>query len=378
MRNVQMDIVTINSTKVDNETFDERLEEKMDLTKFRVFVDNFRSLEEASNRTADAIQVRLSGIEDDLSSLNLTKVDRDIVNHQLQELEKKKVDQQEFEMLATNLSSLEETSSRTSAEIRVQLDTLQQHTQSNISSLNDTKANKDAVNHLFNQLNASKVTTTEFEELSDNFTLLEEESVREDKALRQELTQLAQTSHHNYTVLHEELDLKATQTALEHLSNTTVRTTTFNMAIHTVETTIIHLQQNATLNLTNINFTIQQISQTLSTKATKQQVDEIDGKVTTLETSMVDTSTYNRLATRVQDLERNKASSEALERLSKNVDKFKRETATKTSLNRLGDSVEGNKERIRDLEDGGPGLSGSRILVIGCITLILTVNFKLY
>ena len=256
--------------------------------------------------------------------------------------------------------------------------------ESDIDSLNDTKASKDTVNDKLGILDS------EFEMLMANLSSLAEASSRMDQDIVQELNELADSSLNgtHYHELHQAIASKASQTDLEALASSTVRTQTFLQRVESIQNSILQLQWNITLNFTHFEGRIQTLNAALSTKADQHDVTALSNRVTTLEGSTVDKGTFQELRDSVEDINERKADKTDLNLLQGRVNSLKRNTATTSELRSLDDKLSGhsstsdgvhnrlsssigsnsysisdNTGRITTLESSTPGLTPSQLLI---------------
>ena len=201
------------------------------------------------------------------------------------------------------------------------------------------------------RLDRDKVDRVEFEVLSANLTSLAEASSNEDDAIRQELSELADSSLNqtHYDTLHQTIqqldsskasqtDLVALATEVEVLSNSTVRTTTFHQQVESIESTTSQLQYNINqlrLNITSIDGRVRQITVTLATKADQASLNGLTDTVESLQTSKVDTQTFQGLEGTVHRLETSKADESDLSSLRGTVNSLRGTAAKESDLNDL-------------------------------------------
>ena len=236
---------------------------------------------------------------------------------------------------------------------------------SDIESLNATKASWQALEDSTARLYRDKVDRGEFEVLSANLTSLAEASSNEDDVIRQELSELADSSLNqtHYDTLHQTIqqldsskasqtDLEALATEVEVLSNSTVRTTTFHQQVESIESTTLQLQYS----ITSIDGRVRQINVTLATKANQVSLDR-------LQTSKVDTQTFQKLEGTVRNLNSSKANESDLSSL-------------RITVKSLRDTAGSNTGRIEQLESSSSGLTASWVTVsmsVILVTLSLTI-----
>jgi DNA repair exonuclease SbcCD ATPase subunit len=264
--------------------------------------------------------------------------------------------------------------------------------ESDIDSLNDTKASKDTVNDKLGILDS------EFEMLMANLSSLAEASSRMDQDIVQELNELADSALNetHYHELHQAIASKASQTDLEALASSTVRTQTFLQRVESIQNSILQLQWNITLNFTHFDGRIQTLNAALSTKADQQDVATLSNRVTTLEGSTVDKNTFQVLRDSVEDINERKADKTDLNLLQGRVNSLERNTATKSELRSLDDklsghsstsdgvhnrlsssigsnsySISGNTGRITQLESSTSGLTPSQVVIAVSLSLTL-------
>ena len=264
--------------------------------------------------------------------------------------------------------------------------------ESDIDSLNDTKASKDTVNDKLGILDS------EFEVLAANLSSLAEASSRMDQDIVQELNELADSSLNetHFHELHQAIASKASQTDLDALASSTVRTQTFLDRVESIQNSILQLQWNITLNFTRFDGRIQTLNAALSTKADKQDVTVLSNRVTTLEGSTVDKGTFQELRDTVEDIDERKAGKADLNPLRGRVYSLERNTATKSELNNLENkisdhsstsdgvhnrlsssigsnsySISDNTGRITTLESSTSGLTPSLVVIALAVSLTL-------
>ena len=379
--------------------------DKVDRGEFEVLSANLTSLAEASSNEDDVIRQELSELAD--SSLNQTHYDT--LHQTIQQLDSSKASQTDLEALATEVSVLSNSTVRTTTfhqqveniesttlqlqyninqlrlnitsidgrvrQINVTLATkaeLLDSVRSDIESLNATKASWQALEDSTARLYRDKVDRGEFEVLSANLTSLAEASSNEDDVIRQELSELADSSLNqtHYDTLHQTIqqldsskasqtDLEALATEVEVLSNSTVRTTTFHQQVESIESTTLQLQYNINqlrLNITSIDGRVRQITVTLATKANQVSLDR-------LQTSKVDTQTFQKLEGTVRNLNSSKANESDLSSL-------------RITVKSLRDTAGSNTGRIEQLESSSSGLTASWVTVsmsVILVTLSLTI-----
>jgi chromosome segregation ATPase len=264
--------------------------------------------------------------------------------------------------------------------------------ESDIDSLNDTKASKDTVNDKLGILDS------EFEVLTANLSSLAEASSRMDQDIVQELDELADSSLNetHYHELHQAIASKASQTDLEALASSTVRTQTFLQRVESIQNSILQLQWNITLNFTHFEGRIQTLNAALSTKADKHDVTVLSNSVATLEGSTVDKGTFQELRDTVEDIDERKADKADLNPLQGRVNSLERNTATKSELRSLDDKLSGristsdgvhnrlssdirsnsysisdNTGKITTLESSTSGLTPSQLVIALTVSLTL-------
>jgi DNA repair exonuclease SbcCD ATPase subunit len=271
--------------------------------------------------------------------------------------------------------------------------------ESDIDSLNDTKASKDTVNDKLGILDS------EFEVLTANLSSLAEASSRMDQDIVQELDELADSSLNetHYHELHQAIASKASQTDLEALASSTVRTQTFLQRVESIQNSILQLQWNITLNFTHFEGRIQTLNAALSTKADQQDVTTLSNRVATLEGSTVDKGTFQELRDTVEDIDERKADKADLNPLQGRVNSLERNTATKSELRSLNDKLSGhtstsdgvhnrlsssitsnsgsissNTDRITELESSSSGMTASSQLVIAVSVSLTLIHWASY
>ncbi|CAI7994275.1 hypothetical protein GBAR_LOCUS1419 [Geodia barretti] len=264
--------------------------------------------------------------------------------------------------------------------------------ESDIDSLNDTKASKDTVNDKLGILDS------EFEVLAANLSSLAEASSRMDQDIVQELNELADSSLNetHFHELHQAIASKASQTDLDALASSTVRTQTFLQRVESIQNSILQLQWNITLNFTHFDGRIQTLNAALSTKADKQDVTVLSNRVTTLEGLTVDKGTFQELRDTVEDIDERKAGKADLNPLQGRVYSLERNTATNSELNNLENklsdhsstsdgvhnrlsssigsnsySISDNTGRITTLESSTSGLTPSLVVIALAVSLTL-------
>ena len=250
--------------------------------------------------------------------------------------------------------------------------------ESDIDSLNDTKASKDTVNDKLGILDS------EFEVLTANLSSLAEASSRMDQDIGQELNELADSSLNetHFHELHQAIASKASQTDLDALASSTVRTQTFLQRVESIQNSILQLQWNITLNFTRFDGRIQTLNAALSTKADKQYVTVLSNRVTTLEGSTVGKGTFQELRDTVEDIDERKAEKADLNLLQGRVYSLERNTATKSELRSLDDKLSGHSStsdgvhdrlssRITTLESSTSGLTPSLVVIALAVSLTL-------
>ena len=403
---VRSDIDSLNATKASWQALEDstaRLDrDKVGRAEFEVLSANLTSLAEASSNEDDVIRQELSELAD--SSLNQTHYDT--LHQTIQQLDSSKASQTDLEALATEVSVLSNSTVRTTTfhqqveniesttlqlqysinqlrlnvtsidgrvrQINVTLATkaeLLDSVRSDIESLNATKASWQALEDSTARLDRDKVGRAEFEVLSANLTSLAEASSNEDDVIRQELSELADSSLNqtHYDTLHQtiqQLDSsKASQTDLEALATEvsvlSVRTTTFHQQVESIESTTLQLQYSINqlrLNITSIDGRVRQINVTLATKANQVSLDR-------LQTSKVDTQTFQKLEGTVRNLNSSKANESDLSSL-------------RITVNSLRDTAGSNTDRIEQLESSSSGLTASWVTVsmsVILVTLSLTI-----
>ena len=282
--------------------------------------------------------------------------------------------------------------------------------ESDIKTLNATKANRESTDDKLAELNRMKADRTE---VAVNLTLLREASSREDEDILQELRVLADNTlnHSHYAQLQQawlHLNLsKASQADFENLSSEfevlTNYTDTLHHSIGTVENTTLLLQQSIhelELNFTSLNGTVHRISATLTTKANQQALVTLSERVDSIDSSKVSTETFTELQSTVQGIQDSKAEQHDLDQLEGRVIMLEYNRATKTQLNSIEsdlehhtsssdgvhtrlqssirtntDNIDSNSDRITELENASPRLTGSWMTTIACVTLILVTLF---
>ena len=357
------------------------------------------ALETEHNRTIDRLLALEASYQEVATSLSLTRDELNITRVILQGRA------QDIENTLTN------TTARTAA-IERELERME----SDIETLNATKASREAVDERLAELNMVKADRSEVAVLSDNLTALEEASSREDEDIWQELRALADNTlnHSHYDHLQQALQhlqsSKASQIDFENLSsevevlaNNTVRTDTFLSSIGTVENTTLLLQQSIhelELNFTSLNGTVHQISATLTTKADTQDLVTLSERVDSIDSSKVSTETFTELVSTVEGIQDSKAEQHDLDRVEDRVIMLEHNRATKTQLNSIEgdlerhtsssdgvhtrlqssirtntDNIDSNSDRITELENASPRLTGSWMTTIACVSVILVTVF---
>ena len=260
--------------------------------------------------------------------------------------------------------------------------------ESNIDFLNITKANAERVNSQVEKLERDKVDRSEFEVLSANLSLLAEASSTAHEEIQQELNELADSALNetHYHELHEAIASKASQTDLEALAISTVRTEIFLQRVESIQNTILQLQWNITFNLSHLEGRIDTLNSALSTKADQQdvstlstRVQEVRSSVEDIEGNKADKSELNRLQTKVRYLEGHVAIRSDLSHLeqklsdhSSNSDGVHSWLSSSITSNR--DSISDNADKISELESSSSGqtLSQSAFIAVSVsVTLIL-------
>ena len=271
--------------------------------------------------------------------------------------------------------------------------------------LNTTKASTETVNGQIGLLDRDKVDRSEFEVLSTNLSFLAETSSTAHEEIRQELNELADSALNetHYHELHQAIASKASQTDLEALASSTVRTQTFLQRVESIQNSILQLQRNITLNFTHFDGRIQTLNAALSTKADQLDVATLSNRVTTLEGSTVDKGTFQELRDSVEDIDERKADKADLNLLQGRVYSLERNTATKSELRSLDDKLSGhsstsnrvhdrlsssvtsnsysisdNTGRITTLESSTSGLTPSSQLVIAVSLSLTLVHWASY
>ena len=300
------------------------------------------ALETEQNRTIDRLLALEASYQEVATSLSLTRDELNITRVVLQGRA------QDIENTLTN------TTARTAA-IEGELERME----SDIETLNATKASREAVDERLAELNMVKADRSEVAVLSDNLTVLEEASSREDEDIWQELRVLADNTlnHSHYDHLQQALQhlqsSKASQIDFENLSsevevlaNNTVRTDTFLSSIDTVENTTLELQQNIhelELNITSLNGTVHQISATLINNLTALEVassrsdEDILQELRVLADNTLNYTHYDHLQQALQHLQSSKASQIEFENLSFEVEVLANNTVrSDTFLSSIG------------------------------------------
>ena len=432
---LDIDIATINTTKATREDVDEltdRVEqldtEKADRTELQVVSANLTSLAEALNSTQD----RVSELERELTGVReeLHETDEKLDNTTAKTVELEYT----LNSIMNRTTSLETSHQELSADLRLTADELRNTTsalkdttenleerlrntttrtglvemrvhglESAVASLNVTKASKESVNVHVTQLDREKVDRTEFEVLSANLSLLAEASSTAQEEIQQELNELADSTLNetHYHELHEAIASKASQTDLEALASSTVRTETFLQTVESIQNTILQLQWNITLNFTHQEGRIQEITRTLLTKAGQAEVTRLSGSVESLEETTVDRNTFQELETTVEGIQRSKADKTDLNQLDRKVTDLKGNSATKTELRTLENKltehisssngenrrlssdirsnsggINSNSGRITALENSSSGLTPSQLVIaIGVSLTLFTIRW---
>ena len=297
-------------------------------------------------------------------------------------------------VLQRKIETLEEELTRTTAATELELRSIVR----SIAFLNATKASTETVNDQIGLLDRDKVDRSEFEVLSTNLSFLADTSSTAHKEIRQELNELADSSLNetHFHELHQAIASKASQTDLDALASSTVRTQTFLDRVESIQNSILQLQWNITLNFTRFDGRIQTLNAALSTKADKQDVTVLSNRVTTLEGSTVDKGTFQELRDTVEDIDERKAEKADLNLLQGRVYSLERNTATKSELNNLENklsdhsstsdgvhnrlsssigsnsySISDNTGRITTLESSTSGLTPSLVVIALAVSLTL-------
>ena len=299
--------------------------------------------------------------------------------------------------LQSKIEGLEEELARITASTMTIEDELR-IAESSIETLNNTKASAETVNNQIGRLDREKVDRREFEVLSINLTLLAEDSSQMDEEIQQKLDELADSALNetHYHELHEAIARKASQIDLDTLASSTVRTSTFQERVESIQNSILQLQLNVSLNFTSLDVRIQHIDTTLLTKADQHDLTTLTTRVTNLEGSKVDKDTFQQLEDIVEGIQESKADKTYVNRLGGRVYDLERNTATKSELrsldtklsqhsstsngvhNRLSTDISGNSgginsnsDRITTLESSSPGLSPSLLVIAVSVSLTL-------
>ena len=248
------DIVSLNTTKASRVALVNAVGQldtsKADKEEFEILVSNVTSLKETTSRTHKTLREQLS----ELSEISLNRTHYDKLQNGIHRLESLKANQTDFEDLVSTVAVLANSTVRTSnflqlletVDSKASSDSLEQLfselsiAREEIANLNTTKATKVALDNAVTQLDTNKADKEEFEILVSNITLLRETMFRADESLREQLSELSDSTldQVHYNELQSGIDRlessKANQTDLEDListvaalTNGTVRTSEF-------------------------------------------------------------------------------------------------------------------------------------------------------
>ena len=220
------------------------------------------------------------------------------------------------------------------------------NTKMEVSSLNETKASKVSVDQLTErlvELEIGKVDKTEFEDLSDNVTSLRETTSAADKDIRQELSDLADTTlnHTHYDQLQD--GIQHLNTLVTELKDSTVRTSDFLETVNGIHNTTFAMQRDIEQLTNDHSQTREELNETrerLHNAATSITVLEDGLNDTKHRTSVVEDELANtkmevsslnesqaQLTRRVEELEIGKVDRTEFEVLSDNVTSLRETTS---------------------------------------------------
>ena len=284
----------------------------VDRVEFDSLSINVTILRESSAREDEILHEEIEALVN--GSLNLTQ------HNQLKDLI------EEFALTKANQTDLEELENSTTTKI-TELDVKLLSTETEIASLNDTKASKVAMNEISDRvedLETEKVDKTEFEILSDNVT-----------SLRDQTTDFLQAIHViNNTSMEIQGDIVELNTHLtlleDGLTNTTHRTAV-------VEAELLNTQENMVklgMNFTTLTHNIHHINITLARKADQNAVESLTLKLDSLSDTTVRTTTFE---TAIQTLTTDKADQSDL-------------VSVQEKVNLLDNDITANSDKLNTLE----------------------------
>ena len=230
-----------------------------------------KEVQEEWNGDLHNAMYRMSEVETELSSaraaitvLNSTKASRVNVERLTSELDARKVDKAEFEILSHNLTLLRESTSREDEEIREELSD---------SALNQT--HYDQLQDSIDKLEESKADQTALEELDSTVNELTNSTMRIFWELALNVTTLEQHTSEALATKADQRDIDSLSDRLTALSNTTVTTETFERLEDRVETLSTNTAEQSDLN--ELKGTVDHLD---ATCAREYKVDQLEGRVT--------------------------------------------------------------------------------------------------
>ena len=239
---------------------------------------------------------RMSEVESELSSaraaiavLNSTKASRVNVERLTSELDARKVDKAEFEILSHDLTLLRESTTREDEEIREDIDELSD------SALNQT--HYDQLQDGIDRLEESKADQTALEELDSTVNELTNSTMKLQRIfweLALNVTTLEQHTSEALATKADQRDIDSLSDRLTALSDTTVTTETFERLEDRVETLSTNKAEQSDLN--ELKGTVDHLD---ATCARKYKVDQLEGRVTSHITSSDDK--HEELASDISD-----------------------------------------------------------------------------
>ena len=345
------EIVSLNTTKASRVALDNavtRLDtSKADKEEFEILASNVTSLKET--------------LEEELSDISLNQTHYDQLQGGIDRLESLKANQTDFEDLVSTVAVLANSTVRTSdflqlletVDSKASSDSLEQLSsevsiaREEIVNLDTTKASRVALDNAVGQLDTSKADKEEFEILVSNVTLLRETTFRADESLRQRLSELSDSTL-------DQVHYNELQSGIDRLESSKANQTD----LEELASTVTALAENS---VTTSNFLLlsRRVDGIENNTIDLQQQDlQLVSRVTTLEDT---TSHINNLLATKADQQDVDSLRERLETLSETtvqtstfeqtVETLKSGKADQSDLDELEHQVDHLHEEVEEIDD---------------------------
>ena len=328
------EIVNLNTTKASRVALDNAVTQldtsKADKEEFEILASNVTSLKET--------------LEEELSDISLNQTHYDQLQGGIDRLESLKANQTDLEDLVSTvavlanstvgtsdfLQLLETVDSKASSDSLEQLSSEVSIAREEIANLNTTKASRVALDNAVGQLDTSKADKEEFEILVSNVTLLRETTFRADESLRRRLSELSDSTL-------DQVHYNELQSGIDRLESSKANQTD----LEELASTVTALAENS---VTTSNFLL--LSRRVdgienNTTQLQQQGLQLASRVTTLEDT---TSNIN-------DLLATKANQQDVDSLGQRLETLSETTVQTSTFEQTVETLESGKADQTDLDE---------------------------